>query len=296
MKRIFAGFTYYGLFPVLLCLIASLLGMWGCEKDLEELEPNGQKVVFWYQYTQDREQTLLEMVEDFNSSNPYSIEVEARYAGHYPDIYNKMMDGLRGGSLPQLVVAYHNQAWAYYQNDGVVDLAPYMNSPKWGIPEDERAEYIEDLLKLDSAGGVQVAFRPHFSTELLYYNADWLAELGYLKPPRDWDEFAKLCRLARKQPFSRSTRPERSVGFLLGEDASRHLRRRLGRVQVHTRAAVGCVAVHQVVHRIRPAEPLGQGLQLLPGPPERGPGAGAVSAGGLQYAQVRKDRTPGGRL
>ena len=214
MKR---AFMDHKLFLALL-LASSLFWMWGCGKDLEELEPNNQKVVFWYQYTQNREETLLELVEDFNSNNPYSIEVEARYAGHYPEIYNKMTSG---GSLPQLVVAYHNQAWVYHQDGDVVDLIPYMDSPKWGIPESERAEYIEDLLKLDHAGGVQVALRPHFSTELLYYNADWLAELGYIKPPQNWKEFARLCRLARKQPFSRATHPERSVGLLLGEDASR---------------------------------------------------------------------------
>ncbi|MBT4498553.1 MAG: extracellular solute-binding protein [Gemmatimonadetes bacterium] len=201
--------------------IAILLGACGSEVDLEELDPQGQKVVFWYQHTLEREAAMQALIEEFNRTNPHSVEVRGEFAGDYNDIYNKMRLGIQEGSLPQLAVAYAYQAQVYYQADGVVDLTPYLKSPRWGLSAEARADYVQAFLEGDKVQGVQVAFRPQFSMELLYFNADWLRELGYEAPPRNWDEFAEMCRRATEQPFSRSADPERSLGLLLEVDASR---------------------------------------------------------------------------
>ena len=191
------------------------------QKSLDEVDPQGQTVVFWYQHTRERETALQEMVTQFNRENPHGIQVKGEYAGSYSHIYNKMLVGLQGGSLPQLVVAYQNQAQVYHSADGVVDLLPYMNSPKWGLTVEARADYIQSFLDQDRMRGIQMVFPPNRSMEILYYNADWLRELGCDHPPRTWDEFARLCRQAKSQPFSKATNPKRSVGYLLDVDASR---------------------------------------------------------------------------
>ena len=90
--------------------------------DLETLDPRGQEVTFWYQHTRQREEALEELIAEFNRDNEYGIQVVGEYAGAYSDIYNKMLVGLQGGALPQLVVAYQNQAQAYYRDGGVVAL------------------------------------------------------------------------------------------------------------------------------------------------------------------------------
>ena len=187
----------------------------------DEVDPQGQQVVFWYQHTRERETALQEMIAEFNQKNPHGIQVRGEYAGSYSHIYNKMLVGLQGGSLPQLVVAYQNQAQVYHSADGVVDLTPYMNSAKWGLTPEERADYVESFLAQDRMRGVQMAFTPNRSMEILYYNADWLRELGSDHPPRNWEEFAQLCRQAKAQPFSKAANPQRAVGYLLDVDASR---------------------------------------------------------------------------
>ena len=189
--------------------------------DLEKLDPKGQEVVFWYQHSREREDALLKMIDEFNQSNPHGLSVRGEYAGKYGDIYNKMIVGLQGGTLPNMVVAYQNQARAYYQADGVVDLTPYMNSPRWGLSQEERKDFFEAFLKQDNSDGVQTGLPPNRSMEVLYYNDDWLRELGYDGPPKTWDEFAEMCRKAREQPFSKNEKKERSLGFLLEVDASR---------------------------------------------------------------------------
>jgi len=187
----------------------------------DEVDPQGQAAVFWYQHTRERESALQEMIAQFNRENPHNIQVKGEYGGSYSHIYNKMLVGLQGGSLPQLVVAYQNQAQVYHSADGVVDLLPYMNSPKWGLSPEARADYIESFLEQDRMRGIQTAFPPNRSMEILYYNADWLRELGSDHPPQNWEEFAQFCRRAKAQPFSKAANPQRAVGYLLDMDASR---------------------------------------------------------------------------
>jgi multiple sugar transport system substrate-binding protein/sn-glycerol 3-phosphate transport system substrate-binding protein len=193
----------------------------GAAVNLEELDLQDQEIVFWYQHTREREEAMLALIEDFNRANPHGITVRGEYAGNYGDIYNKMMVGLQGGALPNLLVAYQNQAQVYYLADGVVDLTPYMNSPKWGLSPEARQDYFQSFVNQDNVDGVQVGFPPNRSMEILYYNVDWLRELGYEGPPRTWEEFAEMCRKAHAQPFSRSERKARSLGFLIEADASR---------------------------------------------------------------------------
>ena len=208
------------------------ISIWGCggqetaeqpaqETSVEALDPTGQQVTFWYQHTRERETALQELIAEYNENNEHGIVVKGEYAGAYSDIYNKMVVGIQGDALPSLVVAYQNQAMAYYRDGGIVDIAPYMNSPKWGLSADEKSDVIQSFLEQDFIGGAQVGFPPNRSLEVFYYNVDWLRELGFDSPPRTWDEFAQMCRLARDNPFSRSEDKDRSLGFLIEAEASR---------------------------------------------------------------------------
>ncbi|MBT7864566.1 MAG: ABC transporter substrate-binding protein [Gemmatimonadetes bacterium] len=189
--------------------------------DLEIVDPQGQQIVFWYQHTRQREDGLQELIGRFNESNEHGIQVRGEYAGDYGDIYNKMMVGLQGGELPDLVVAYQNQARAYADADGVVDLVPYMASPRWGLTGPEQDDFVVAFMQQDQIQGKQFGLPPNRSIEILYYNQDWLAELGEDAPPSTWEEFARLCRAAQNQPFSGTDDPSRSLGFIYEEDASR---------------------------------------------------------------------------
>jgi len=190
------------------------------QTDLEQVDPTGQQVTFWYQHALEREDLLVELIAEFNRGNTWGIQVQGEYTGGYSDIFNKMLVGMQAGSLPDLVVAYNNQATVYFINDGVVDLKPYMDSPKWGLSAEALADYYSAFVEQDNYQGVQVAFPPNRSMELLYYNEDWLRELGYDRPPENWEVFAEMCLRARDQVFSGAEDKRRHVGFLLHLDAS----------------------------------------------------------------------------
>lgn len=227
-KRIFA-----------IALVVGLLsGLWGCGEagkapagkgGLESVDPSGQKVTFWYQHSEEREAALRALIDKFNSTNEYGIEVIGEHAGGHDEIYQKMLVRMQSGAQPQLAVAYRYQAQHYYQSGGVVDLMPYIYSPAWGLSAEERGDYFQEFIDQDRIKGVQVAFLPSRSMEVLYYNADWLDELGYDAPPATWAEFAEMCRKAAEKPFSkalpgrgpRAAERNRSSGLAINVDASR---------------------------------------------------------------------------
>jgi len=218
--------------------VGLLSGLWGCgeagkapaaKAGLESVDPSGQKVTFWYQHSEEREAALLALIGKFNSTNEHGIEVIGEFAGSHDEIYQKMLVRMQTGAQPQLAVAYRYQAQHYYQSGGVVDLMPYIYSPAWGLSAEERGDYFQEFIDQDRIKGVQVAFLPSRSMEVLYYNADWLTELGYDAPPTTWADFAKMCREATQKPFSkalpgrgpRAAERNPSSGLAINVDASR---------------------------------------------------------------------------
>ena len=146
----------------------------------ENVDPTGQTITFWHQHTLDRETVLQEIVTAFNSSNPYDITVKAEYQGGYNDIFRKMLPVLDTSDAPNIVVAYQNQSATYALGNGVTDMRPLVDSPKWGLSAADKADFFPGFFNADvfpSFGGARYGFPPNRSMEVLYYNIDWLKEL-----------------------------------------------------------------------------------------------------------------------
>jgi multiple sugar transport system substrate-binding protein/sn-glycerol 3-phosphate transport system substrate-binding protein len=196
---------------------------------IDEVDLTGANVVFWHQHSGGREEELMAIVDEFNATNEWGITVEARNEGGYGDIYDKMIAGLTTGELPGLVVAYQNQAAAYEVADGLVSLEPYINNATYGLSEEELADFFKSFIvsdELPQFGGKAYGFPPNRSMELMYFNADWLAELraagavSFDGAPKDPDQFAEAVCAAKNNPFSKNADPSTSVGYEVRTDAS----------------------------------------------------------------------------
>ena len=194
--------------------------------DLDALLQGGLKgkvVKFWHNHTNGREEHLTSIVKEFNANNEYGIVVEASYEGGYGDIYDKVSNGIIIGELPGLVVAYQNQAASYMIADGLVSLDPYINHPLVGLSDADRADWFPSFLEADRLpqfGGQVFGWPPNRSMEVLYYNSDWLKELGYSAPPKTMEEFAEMTCQAAEKPFSKNADPTKTVGYEITTDAS----------------------------------------------------------------------------
>lgn len=211
-------------------LVAALLLTPAFAQDWENVDPSGQTVTFWHQHTRERETALQEIVKEFNDTNEYGITVVAEYQGGYNDIFQKMLALLGTSDTPDIVVAYQNQAATYQLTEGLVDMNPLVNSPKWGISAADQADFFPGFWESDifpSFGGERLGIAPNRSMEMLYYNADWLAELreagkiDFDGPPTTPEQFRAAACAASTSPFSKATVKGAPIGYELSSDASR---------------------------------------------------------------------------
>jgi multiple sugar transport system substrate-binding protein/sn-glycerol 3-phosphate transport system substrate-binding protein len=193
------------------------------ESPYDSVDPSGQTVVFWHNHTRERETALNEIIDEFNKTNEWGITVKGEYQGSYGDIFNKMLTFMGTPDVAQLVVAYQNQAATYQVADTLVDMNSLVNSAKWGLTAEEQADYFPGFMGQDVFAiynGQRLGFPPNRSMEVMYYNMDWLKELGYDAPPATPEQFKEMACKAAQQPFSKSV-AEGSVGYELSLDASR---------------------------------------------------------------------------
>ena len=192
------------------------------EGPYEDVDPTGAAVLWWHQHTQEREEGLQEMVAEFNETNEWGITVSAEYAGGYSEIYDKMIAAIAADDptlMPNLTVGYANQVAKYQLSDALVDMDYFVDSAKWGLTEEEIADFPQGIFEADVSpvfgdGHFRMGFPPNRSMEVMYYNQDWLTELGYDGPPKTWDEFAEMVCAA--------TDPDAgTVGYEISTDASR---------------------------------------------------------------------------
>ena len=170
------------------------------DTNYEGVDPSGQTVVYWHQYTEDSSQgdTMSRLIADFNSSNEYGITVEALHQGSYGPIEDLMNTAILAGELPNLVAGYANAVAGWAAEGVVVDINLLLNSPNWGIPADEQAMLnfkLLDVNQLDFAPfyGMRVAWANQNSLNVFYTNLDIVERLGFeRRPPQTLAEFEEI--------------------------------------------------------------------------------------------------------
>jgi multiple sugar transport system substrate-binding protein/sn-glycerol 3-phosphate transport system substrate-binding protein len=184
--------------------------------DLQTLDPSGALVIYWHAFTGQEEMHLLEMIDDFNASNPWSITVVAENVGDTPSLYRQIAAGLASEKVPNLVSTEPSLTAAYALQEAIVPLSPYLESRKWGLTRVEENDFFPSALSTERTPQLEdelFSVPLCRSLQLLYYNVDWLKELGYEDPPATWEGFQEMA-CAASQPA------EGLYGFELGMQSS----------------------------------------------------------------------------
>lgn len=165
--------------------------------DAIDLTGKNIEVVYWHNRPQRDQELLQSMLDEFNRTNPYGIRARAEIAGaSYNDVYNKINAAIQAGQPPDIAVAYQNQAAFYRAQGAVIDLTPFIRSKKYGLSEEDLKDYFPIFLESDANPqykGERLGFPTQRSVEVMYYNADWLRQLGYTEPPRDWKTWEEVA-------------------------------------------------------------------------------------------------------
>lgn len=152
-------------------------------------------ITFWHAQSGSQEEEIKNLIAEFEQEYP-NITVEPVLQGGYGDLRQATLAAIAAGDPPDLAIAYGNMVSEYYKEDVVVDLDPYVNSEKYGLTEADFDDIYPAFIQGDrypQFGGQMLSFPPARSVVLLYYNQDWLTELGYDGPPETWADFKEMA-------------------------------------------------------------------------------------------------------
>jgi ABC-type glycerol-3-phosphate transport system substrate-binding protein len=141
------------------------------------------------------------MIDDFNASNAWGITVVGEYVGDLQTLHARVMAGLTTGKLPDLILTEPGMVAAYAARDAAMATSPYLKSRRWGFTQAELDDFYPSAL---AAEGLPQFKNERFSFPccrallVLYYNVDWLKELGYDAPPQTWEAFREMACAASK--------------------------------------------------------------------------------------------------
>ncbi|NLE46643.1 MAG: extracellular solute-binding protein [Chloroflexi bacterium] len=183
--------------------------------DLETLDPTGEVVTYWHFQTGAHEQVLLDLVDRFNRSNQWGITVLAESQGSSAELRSRVFSGIASGRLPSMAAAHPAEALSYAYQDAVVPLTPYVYSRRWGYTDVELRDFYPGILISGYAPQLDARFGWPFyrSMDVLYYNQDWLVELGYDGPPETWERFTEMACAAARQRFSNAKGRGTTLGY-----------------------------------------------------------------------------------
>ncbi|PPR44389.1 MAG: hypothetical protein CFH18_00904 [Alphaproteobacteria bacterium MarineAlpha5_Bin8] len=188
--------------------------------DIENANPEGQVVEFWVQYSDERLDAMKARAERFEKET--GIKVNITYKGHYGKVQSAMMTTAGTSDQADVARGYGNAAADMFQINAAIDQNILANSKKWGVTQED----IDDW-----GANWTVGFSPYFdgnpkllhevgkSIEVVYYNKDWLNELG-LSEPQTPAEFAEAACAATNSTFSGKVGDTPSLGYEIDTDAS----------------------------------------------------------------------------
>lgn len=174
-------------------LLVAVSGTATAQDDLDGVDPTGATVVWWHSYSGPHEAWMLEQVAQFNQENQWGITVEPMSYSDSDTLREAMEAAFEsGGTLPNLVVGDQNDQSLYQQTGALVDIRPYTDSAQWGVAVQEIPDFYPVFWEQDTHpvyDNQQLGFPLSRSVIVMYYNRDWLTQLGYTDPPKTWGEF-----------------------------------------------------------------------------------------------------------
>lgn len=149
-------------------------------------------VTVWHTYSDAHASAYEEIVAEFNETQD-KVKVTAQ-PQPYSDFDSKVMQAVRNGNGPDIIVSSPSIATQYIDAGLVADLAPLVADPTNGVPN-----YAEDIVAGRQAGvtqwedGAQYLYPLHSTGPVYFYNKTMFDELG-LKAPTTWSELETVSR------------------------------------------------------------------------------------------------------
>ncbi|WP_246061300.1 ABC transporter substrate-binding protein [Paenibacillus oralis] len=143
-------------------------------------------IEFWHAMSGHLEEVLQQLADEFHNQSP-NITVKLVAQGSYDDLSQKLMAAAKAKTSPTMSQAYSNWQTEYVANELIEDLTPYINDAKVGLSAEDQADIVKAFMDDNAWDGKTYGLPFNKSTEVLYYNQDYLDKFR-LGVPATWDE------------------------------------------------------------------------------------------------------------
>ncbi len=159
---------------------------------------NGTNITFMYPWTGDVQIAMEDMVDDFNSSNEWGIQVTTRAPGSASALAEAVGNDLLNYAPPEVIAAPIDYLLRLnLEDDVVVDLTPYVESPEYGITGDDIKYFADVFWQQDVVDDYRYGIPAQRTARVMVYNKTWAEELGFTDPPSTPEEFQQqVCEAA----------------------------------------------------------------------------------------------------
>jgi multiple sugar transport system substrate-binding protein len=152
---------------------------------------DGLTVDVWHPWYGAPANLFKSQVDEFNSTNPWGIQVQARGLQNFTELYEKAGAAVHGPDRPDVVIGLPEYAVEWHAQKAVLDLNPYVFDPLYGLSGTEIADFPSVFWEQDQVGDVRLGMPAQRTARFLLYNQTWAEELGFDNPPVTADEFRK---------------------------------------------------------------------------------------------------------
>ncbi len=149
----------------------------------------GVLIHFWHPWSGSTQSAVRQLVEQFNLSNPWGILVTAVPISGYDALTTALNEKVNGVEPPDVLVGYLHQALEWDQNHPLLDLAPYLADPEWGLSQEEIGDFYPLFWENDQIEHRRLGIPIYRSAQLLVYNQSWAEELGFQSTPTTPEHF-----------------------------------------------------------------------------------------------------------
>lgn len=154
-------------------------------------------IKWWHSLETQYDELIAEIVDNFNKTNEYGITVEAEYIGNYATLNETLVSAQAAGSgLPAISVSGSNYIGNYGSSGMAEDLAPYVEA--YGM---DLTDFFDGMLEMSYVNDTLVSLPFLVSTQVLYYNADKVAEKN-LTVPTEWADVADFVNASVEKDAS----------------------------------------------------------------------------------------------
>ncbi len=135
------------------------------------------------------EASLFEsQVAAFNTENEWGIMIRGEGKGNYSELFLQTEAALEEEAFPQVVIGFPEHALEW-QDQGVVDLTPYVSDPVHGLSPMDISDFPAVIWNQDEVDGGRFGVPAQRTARFLLYNQSWARELGFDSPPATPTEF-----------------------------------------------------------------------------------------------------------